>query len=241
MDEAAEHVAPAGWYVDPKTSMHLRWWSGLEWTGHIAPVPDGAHDPIDSSRDSPPTTGSVSTTAPPLRPPVPRIAPVSSYDWEREAGGAADADRIEPALESADEYRIILSRWSTASVWLIAFTPWLTLLTLATALLMYAWGIREWLQYAVAPLPWLFTIACAQRDVKRLRAWGHTTNAHWAWSLLGAPVYLVARTVVLRRHTGIGSPPLWVWLVNLLVSVGTCVLLVTLFAPTMPMPMPGAR
>jgi hypothetical protein len=33
--------------------------------------------------------------------------------------------------DEADEYRNIPRCWNTASVWLIAFTPWLTLLTVA--------------------------------------------------------------------------------------------------------------
>jgi hypothetical protein len=232
MNDRPGDVAPAGWYVDPKTSLHLRWWSGEEWTGHIAPLPDVGHAPVGSSRDVPPTTGTVTTTAPPLPPPAPRIAPVSNYRWDREAGAtAASAEKMTAAADDADEYRNIPSRWSTASVWLIVFTPWLTLLALVAALFMYAWGMREWLQYAALALPWLFTIACAQRDVKRLRGWGHTTVASGAWSLLGAPAYLIARTVVLRRTTGIGAPPLWMWLVNLLAVAGTCLLLYISLGP----------
>ncbi|MGO4692278.1 DUF2510 domain-containing protein [Glaciibacter sp. 2TAF33] len=221
MNDRPADVAPAGWYVDPKTSLHLRWWSGEEWTGHIAPLPDADHAPVDSSRDVPPTTGTVTTTAPPLPTPVARVARVAPV----EAGG------MPAAPDDVSEYRTGPGSWSTASVWLIAFTPWLTLLALAAALLMYAWGVREWLQYAAISVPWLFTVACAQRDVQRLHSWGHAAVASGAWSLLGAPVYLIARTVVLYRHTGVGAPPLWMWLANLLAVAGTCLLLYIALGP----------
>ena len=128
----------------------------------------------------------------------------------------------------ADQCRTLAGRSSTTSVWLIALTPWLTLLAAAAALLMYAWGVREWLQYAAVALPWLVTIACAERDVKRLRNWGHTKVASVAWSFLGAPAYLIARIVVLRRAAGIVAGPLWLWLANLLAVTGIGLLLISL-------------
>ena len=54
-------------------------------------------------------------------------------------------------------------------------------------------------------------------DVRCLRRW-HNEVAHWAWALCGGPVYIVARTVVLRRHGRFGSAPLWVVLGNVVAS-----------------------
>lgn len=170
-----------------------------------------------------------------LPPPVPRIAPITNYGWDRESDPSEDrfgyrmsaqpADREIPA----DRYLDIPSRWSSASVWLIAFMPWISLLTAFAALMLVAVSPAAWWwQLGAVLLPFLLTLAAAQRDVLRLRIWRHRTVAHWAWSLLGAPAYLIARTVVLRRHAGLGSAPLWVWLVNLLLASGAVLYVLTL-------------
>jgi hypothetical protein len=39
--------------------------------------------------------------------------------------------------------------------------------------------------------------------------------------------YLIARSVILRTHTGVGSLPLWIWVVNLFaVAVASVLLLI---------------
>jgi hypothetical protein len=94
MTDQPGYVAPSGWYVDPTTSLHLRWWSGLAWTEHVAPIPEIVSDP-----DSYPTATEANRTEAEDRlaearhapPPVPRLAPVSSYGWEREAGTSESA------------------------------------------------------------------------------------------------------------------------------------------------------
>ena len=63
------------------------------------------------------------------------------------------------------------------------------------------------------------------RDVRRLRIWGHHDVARASWSLLGAPVYLIARAVVTRKHAGIGAAPAWVWFLNVLIVAAGCVVL----------------
>lgn len=39
MTDMPNNVAPAGWYVDPMTRRHLRWWNGQAWTESVAPLP----------------------------------------------------------------------------------------------------------------------------------------------------------------------------------------------------------
>ena len=39
MTESQNSAAPAGWYVDPITRRHLRWWNGVAWTESVAPLP----------------------------------------------------------------------------------------------------------------------------------------------------------------------------------------------------------
>ncbi|QYF72391.1 DUF2510 domain-containing protein [Cryobacterium sp. PAMC25264] len=246
MGEHPGYVAPAGWYVDPGDDGQLRWWSGLDWTDHCAPMVEHRPEPdprpsVDADPDRPLTRRerrqldeqADATRA--LPPPVPRIAPITSYGWDRESDPTEDrfgyrlpvqpSDREMPA----DRYLDIPSRWSSASVWLIAFMPWISVLSAFAALMLAAVSPAAWWwQLGAVLLPFLLTLAAAQRDVLRLRIWRHRIVAHWAWSLLGAPAYLIARTVVLRRNAGLGSAPLWVWLVNLLLASGAVVLVLTL-------------
>jgi hypothetical protein len=270
VDEHPGYVAPAGWYVDPGDDVQLRWWSGLDWTEHCAPMVEHRPEPdarpaTDTDRQRPPgrdigdadaQPGSPDTAQAPdrpltrrerrlldeqadatraLPPPVPRIAPITSYSWDRESEPAQDSFEhtvfLQPAGrdDPADRYVDIPSRWSSASVWVIAFMPWISVVAGYAALVVALTAPRAWWwQLGALLLPYLLTLAAAQRDVLRLRIWRHRTVAHWAWSLLGAPVYLIARTVVLRRHAGLGSAPLWVWLVNLLLVTGAVVVVLAL-------------
>jgi hypothetical protein len=265
VDEHPGYVAPAGWYVDPGDDVQLRWWSGLDWTEHCAPMVEHRPEPdarpaTDTDRQRPPGRDIGDADAQPgtpdaaqapdrpltrrerrlldeqadatraLPPPVPRIAPITSYSWDRESEPAQDSFEhtvfLQPAGrdDPADRYVDIPSRWSSASVWVIAFMPWISVVAGYAALVVALTAPRAWWwQLGALLLPYLLTLAAAQRDVLRLRIWRHRTVAHWAWSLLGAPVYLIARTVVLRRHAGLGSAPLWVWLVNLLLVTGAVV------------------
>lgn len=233
MSEQPGYVAPAAWYVDPSTSAHLRWWSGLEWTQHVAPLPEVVAAPGPSRRDQRDQRDRRSTVeAAPPPPPTPLIAPVTSFDWstETEKAGAPRA-RV---TERVDEYRFVPSRWGTVSVWLIAFDPWLAVVfVVATALFIPVAVVESSTNavFAVYALPYLCVLFCALRDYARLRAFGHRHVAHWAWALLGELAYLIARTVVLRRHTGIGSPPLWVYLVNMVVAFLSLLLIVFAVMP----------
>ncbi len=40
MTDQATRVVPAGWYEDPASPAHVRWWNGLAWTEHTAAKPE---------------------------------------------------------------------------------------------------------------------------------------------------------------------------------------------------------
>ena len=242
MTEQPGFVAPAGWYVDPTTSIHLRWWSGLAWTEHVAPIPEVSATPDDYRTAAPPAVvptrpaacraderrqsahAAADDNVPLPPPPISRLAPVSAYGWEREESKTEIAPRWTLPVGHSLEFTAIPSRWGSVSVWVIAFAPWMSVVAFFVMLLLEGIGAQLWLQYAAVSLPWLITLAAAQRDVKRLSSWGHRTVAPWAWALLGAPAYLIARTVVLRRNAGLGSAPLWVWIANFLLVIGLVVI-----------------
>lgn len=109
-------------------------------------------------------------------------------------------------------------RWGTVWVWLLAFSPWLTtaagFFAVTEAVLSNS---ASWQSVLLVAGPFALILVVAALDVRCLRRW-HNEVAHWAWALCGGPVYIVARTVVLRRHGRFGSAPLWVVLGNVVAS-----------------------
>jgi hypothetical protein len=109
-------------------------------------------------------------------------------------------------------------RWGTVWVWLLAFSPWLT--TASGFFAVTAAGpsnTASWQSVLLVAGPLALIVVVAALDVRCLRRW-HNEVAHWAWAVCGGPVYLVARTVVLRRQGRFGSAPLWVVLGNVVAS-----------------------
>ena len=45
MTDQATRVVPAGWYEDPASSAHVRWWNGLAWTEHTTLKPTATPGP----------------------------------------------------------------------------------------------------------------------------------------------------------------------------------------------------
>lgn len=82
-------------------------------------------------------------------------------------------------------------------------------------------GIVWWmLVAAVIAVLYIVTVFLAIADRRKLDWAGYNQPAHWAWSLLTAPVYLLVRTISVKRETGRNSPLLWVWLVLTVALVG---------------------
>jgi hypothetical protein len=46
LTDQAIRVVPAGWYEDPASSAHVRWWNGLSWTEHTAIKPMPQPQPV---------------------------------------------------------------------------------------------------------------------------------------------------------------------------------------------------
>jgi len=51
LTDQATRVVPAGWYEDPASSAHVRWWNGLAWTEHttLKPTPTPRPQPMTAS------------------------------------------------------------------------------------------------------------------------------------------------------------------------------------------------
>ena len=63
------------------------------------------------------------------------------------------------------------------------------------------------------------TVVLAFLDRRQLTRDGFTRPFHWAWAFLSAGVYVVGRSVIVRRRSGRGLTPIWVWAGITVVSV----------------------
>lgn len=127
---------------------------------------------------------------------------------------------VTPTGEPDDVTAAAPLRWGTVSVWILAFMPWVSAAGFAAA----PWTAvsshyADWVWAAVLVVPYLVTVAVAGLDVWRLCAWQHPTVASWAWALLGAPVYLVARSMTVRLRARRALLPMWVGLANAAASL----------------------
>jgi len=136
----------------------------------------------------------------------------------------------------ADSDASMTRPWSTVWVWVLAFMPWVVavgvVLSIA-ATVSRVWSMSsaypDWIWVVPLLVPYLLTVAVAALDAGKLRRWQHTTVAPWAWAWLGAPVYLVVRSMALTPRPRRGLRPMWTGLVNaaaatIVVAVGFAVI-----------------
>jgi hypothetical protein len=174
------------WYPDPNDPSRQRWWDGSQWTEHVHGVswtPD--HASSDPSRLASPgaPTGTPWIWVVVLLPLVP-VAALGLVDWRAYLEQTLAVTMMAPA-----------SPGYLMQMMFPAGTGWLVLLGLAVnaAVLLFAWLDRRTLVSRGIPRPF-----------------------HWGWAALALVVsngvYVIGRGVVLRRRTGAGLAPVWVWI-----------------------------
>lgn len=198
----------AGWYPDPAGTPRTRWWDGTRWTeNYSAPTAQAAATPWSTP------TGQASNGI--------DGAP-SAYPAMQPYGSA-------PALKAAEG-----TSPSTPFIWLLAVLP---IVTLALSVVQLAtidslvesaladsgssYTPLDITNYGVSLLIAAATVILAFFDARTLAARGVPRPFHWAWSffaLLGAPVYMIGRSVVVRRRVGSGLAPMFVNLSLILVG-----------------------
>lgn len=184
--------APAGWYPDPVGAPGQRWWDGTQWTAH----PQGAVPPAATPTYAP---------AAPYAPfgMLPKVAVETNTVWVWLAVAASAVPFFTLFLIDWNGYVDAITRSVSGPAYASTLIQW-QLHTLAVSLVSWA---------AMA----LF-IVFAWLDWRELRRRGVPGPFHWAWSFFalawpGAAVYMIGRTVVLRRRTVSGGwAPLWVWI-----------------------------
>lgn len=203
MTDQATRVIAAGWYEDPASSAHVRWWNGAAWTDHTrekpATPPQAAASPnADLGVDQ-----------------VRELERQFLYAGDAAAQAAAeigpDGKRSRKPRRSieADRARIYAPHTTTGSVWLVALSPILVVVVGIAVAYFYLYVDPQPIILAVIALPYLLGLLWAVTDARKLRDWGNEA-ASPAWGLLSPLVYLLAR----RRRVK-GSGPLVAFLVVL--------------------------
>jgi hypothetical protein len=114
-------------------------------------------------------------------------------------------------------------------IWVITLLPLITLPVLMT------WDIKAYMlasmsgqlvvdasYIALQLLSWLLyaaTVVCAYFDYRRLGVLGYTRPFHWAWSFLSSAVYIVGRSVVVKKRAGRGFAPIWAMIAVFVVEI----------------------
>jgi hypothetical protein len=194
-----------GWYPDPAGSTQLRWWDGTGWTQHLQPAAPPA------------STGAATTGA--------------------STTGAADAPHVHaqpqyaqnpytqrpPAQPPLGEHPAIY----TPFIWIIALLPLLSAIALAAVDMRVMIVRPSQLDSMMAPtmlgspmyvvvslLGWVIygvSVWMAYLDWRALGRIGIVNPFHWAWAFLTGVVYVIGRSIVVRRRIGGGALiPIWV-------------------------------
>lgn len=97
-------------------------------------------------------------------------------------------------------------------IWAIALLPVVSFAALLSAEAtspLLAWGI------------WVGSVVLAFLDRRQLERDGMVRPFHWAWTLLSPGVYVIGRSIIVRRRSGRSLAPMWAWATIMLVSILT--------------------
>ena len=174
---------PPGWYDEGTGSGRMRWWSGAEWTEHVAA-------PASTLRLVRPVLPADRPVYSPwiwLIVLLPLLSYLSfllwqpSFDYLNDLPSTADPSS---AGTITSIYSSMFGSFFTPGYFIILFLGW----AIYGATVVFAW-----------------------RDVVWLRAKGVVLPFAWPWAFLGSLVYVIGRTVIVYRVAKPrGRAPIWV-------------------------------
>ncbi|MGO4106012.1 DUF2510 domain-containing protein [Leifsonia sp. YAF41] len=118
------------------------------------------------------------------------------------------------------------------------YGPWIwliTLLPLTTLPVLLAWDTKAYMLASISGelvldggyialqfVSWVLyagTVVCALFDHRRLVALGYARPFHWAWTFLSSIVYIIGRSVVVKKQAGRGFAPIWAMIAVFVVEI----------------------
>ncbi|MHC5796768.1 DUF2510 domain-containing protein [Lacisediminihabitans sp. FW035] len=122
----------------------------------------------------------------------------------------------------------------TASVWIIALVPLLLLVVSLLLLLGFGSSLNMWVTPAIWALSWIVVVILAITDRAALGRAGYEHRASWAWALLTAPIYLIARSMSLAKVGPLGFAPVLVWAALGILQIGSVLVVPGLIISALP-------
>jgi len=208
MSNPSNPLTPAGWYLDPAGTPRSRWWDGTQWTDHYA-APAGQVQPQQQAYGQ-----------------QPQQAYGQQQYGQQPAQPYGVAAPVLRAPEGTPPNNIFIWIFSALLILpIIAFATWdfggmMTRSLDATmqnpsdpyaSLAMYT-DPGYLIILAVSFIYWAGGVLLAFLDYRALKAVGVPRPFHWAWTFLSSLVYIIGRTVIVKRRTGGGLGPLWVYI-----------------------------
>ena len=262
MTNTDAHV-PAGWYPDPSGAQQLRWWDGTQWTAHYAPLAGAAQQPVQPQQPAqqqpvqpqqqPGYTQNSGYAQNPGYAQQPAYTQTPGYP-QQPAYGQTYAP-VRPRL--ADGARIY-----NVYIWLVVALPFVSLVLLpfyqphfdvvATehGYTSYGnpFGMFGPMYFAIVGVGFLayaLSVVFSWLDYRELERIGVVRPFHWAWTFLSALVYVIGRSVIVRRVApGRGLAPIWVtiglYVLSLIVTIAWTVSFVSTMVHDLPMRNLGA-
>ncbi|GAB3606006.1 hypothetical protein GCM10027413_14150 [Conyzicola nivalis] len=217
MTDVNSSPPPAGWYPDPAGSDRTRWWNGFGWSdtyGETAP----AAAPVGHT----PPAGDLAAYG---SSPSPAYAPAYGNAPAHANAPAYGAEELS-APEGTSPY--------TPFIWALAVLPVVGLISNIYTLVNFDQILADSLDPnapLVAPVDivqgaigWVMiglSVLLGVLDWRALKNAGVPRPFHWAWiffSVIGVPVYMVGRSIVVRRRVGSGLAPMVVNLALIVVN-----------------------
>lgn len=180
---------PPGWYDEGTGSGQMRWWSGADWTEHVAVPAAGPAAMVAPVRPALPADRPVYSVWIWLVVLLPLLSSISVLFYRPDFSYLSNPDYLNDPLAFQSHY--FASLFSPAYV-VVLLTGWL----------VYGLGV-----------------VFAWRDVVWLRGQGVVRPFHWAWTFLLSWVYVIGRSVIVYGVARPrGRAPIWVLIAVVVVS-----------------------
>lgn len=227
-------TTPAGWYPDPADPSRTRWWDGAQWSEHTAggatPVaPAAPAAPAAPVVPAVPRYGEYAPSAPsasdlPVAPAAPGYSAYPTAPAWPAAAPVVHAGPSAPGVGTDTLWVYLVIAVTTLPVFGLFLVDWTEYLTWAVELDSGSTdlsGMTQW--FATIAVFTLFSyllmglsILFSWLDWREIKKRGVARPFHWAYAffvlLIGFPiVYIIGRTVVVKRETGKGLTAMWVW------------------------------
>ena len=204
------NAVPPGWYPDANAPGHQRWWDGTQWTDHVQAPYSTAQSYAALKAPAGTKTGTVWIWLIVLLP----LLGYSAFfliDWKSYIDSVVESSVTSTLGGTPSSYSASLALYSSPGY----------LLSQGLSFVIYA-----------------LTVVFAALDVRELKRRGVPQPFHWAFSFLTTIVYIIGRSVVVKRRTGGGMAPLWIYIgemvLGLIAGVVLAALLIQYMAAALP-------